>query len=182
MDRNEPIRPQQKVCETNVDVPTILVEPLHEGGDPAIFVQWFGEAASGMNLEGMQFRFPVPAPLDSPEWMGHPERCKVIMLGPTKIWPSAADAQRFADTVSKGDLSAPIIFLVATHYSRICGNGRNGPACFMIPMKIALADGVCGVISPRPYCEPSVLAEEMRRVGDDLIDRNDFAEQLGDDF
>lgn len=65
MSADEPVKPEQKVCEKNVDVPTLLVEPFKEGDKPEVFVQWFGMSLVGMDLEEMQFRFPVPAPVGS---------------------------------------------------------------------------------------------------------------------
>jgi len=175
------VRPQQKVCEKNVKVPTILVEPFQEGGKPEVFVQWFGESSTGRKLGEMQFRFPLPAPVDSHCWMGHPELCKVVMVGQVKNWPKPEAAQSIADMAAKGNLDALIIFIVATHYSTLSG-GRTGTACFVFEMTIQLADGIYCVITPRPYCDMSVLEEENDRVGDEMLDRNDFAEQLGDDY
>jgi hypothetical protein len=182
MDRDAPVKPQQKVCETNVDVPTILAEPFHEGGEPEVFVQWFGKSSAGVNLGEMQFRFPLSVPVDSHYWMGHPELCKIVMVGPVRSWPNPEEAQHFADMVAKGNLDALIVFIVATHYSRRCDGNRVGPACFIFELTVRLADGICGVITPQPYCNPSTLEEEAARIGDQVLDRNDLAEQLGEDF
>jgi hypothetical protein len=176
------VRPQQKICEKNVEVPTILVEPFQEGGKPEVFVQWFGESSTGMNLGEMQFRFPLPAPADSHCWLGHPELCKVIMVGQVRNWPKPEAAQGIADMATKGNLDALAIFIAATHYSRLCSDGRAGPACFVFEMTIHLADGIYCAITPRPYCDMSVLEEEAGKIGDQVIDRNDLAEQLGDEF
>mgnify|MGYP001600400997 CR=1 FL=1 len=48
-----------KPCEKKVDKPIILVEPLEPGGDPQVWVQWYGKSDRA-ELKNMQFRFPVP--------------------------------------------------------------------------------------------------------------------------
>jgi hypothetical protein len=157
------LTPQHRVCSRNVEVPTILVEPFNpeEGGELEIFVQWFGESES-VNLDGMQFRFPVPSSPDSICWMNHPEIFKVIMFGQVKDWPKKEVVQTVADTVAKGDLEAWIIWLTSSHYSTRTPSGV-GPACFIIPMTVVLGDSF-GIIKPKSYCDMSVLEEEIRKV------------------
>jgi len=168
MDRDETVRPQQKVCETKVDVPTILVEPFREGDKPEVFVQWFGESSAGVNLGEMQFRFPLGTSTDSHYWMGRPELCKIIMLGKVKDWPKPEVAQEIADTVTQGNLDALIVFIVATHYTMRRGDGSPGAPCFVFELKILLADGVCGVITPQPYCDMLVLDRENEHIASQL--------------
>lgn len=162
---NEKIKliPEHKVCQPNVEVPTILVEPFdpEESDKPEIFVQWFGESDIA-DLEGMQFRFQVPSSPDSTCWMNHPELFKVILLGQVKDWPKKEVAQRVADMVNKGDLETWIVWLTSSHYS-IETPGGIGPACFIMPMTIVLAD-YFGIINPKKYFDMNVLEEERWKV------------------
>lgn len=151
MGTNTRIKPQHKVCDHNVEVPTILVEPLKAGGKPEVFVQWFGEAR-GIDLGEMQFRFPVPIPPDNLYWMGHPEFFYVVLLGQVKDWPRQDVIRSVADSVARGNTDARIIWLASSH----CRTGSE-PTSFVTPMNIMLADGICGIITPRKYYDPSVL-------------------------
>ena len=145
------IKPQHKTCDHNVEVPTILVEPLKAGGKPEVFVQWFGEAL-GVDLGDIQFRFPVPMLPDALQWMGHPELFYVVLLGQVKDWPRQDVIQSVADSDTKGHADARIIWLASSH----CRTGSQ-PVSFVMPMTIMLADGICGIITPRKYCDLSVL-------------------------
>lgn len=155
MNADVQIRPQHKVCQKNVEVPTILVEPFNPDGDPEVFVQWFGEA-QGIDLGGIQFRFPVPVSTNALRWMGHPELFKVILFGQVKDWPKKEAIRAIVDLVAKGSLNAWILWVTSYHYGTQHSDGP-GPACFVVPMTVMLADGVCGVVTPRKYCDTSIL-------------------------
>ena len=157
------IKPQHKVCETNVDVPTIIVEPLEEGREPQVLVQWFGEFSAADFLQKefgnavverfqrMQFRFPVPIPVDDMHWMLHPERFKVILLAQVKDWPN----KKAIPELGKPD--SWILWLASSHYGT-----DDGPACFAVPFNVMLGDQLCGIISPRKYCDVNVLEREKQ--------------------
>lgn len=155
MSAKSQIRPQHKVCERNVEVPTILVEPFIAGGKPEVLVQWFGEA-EGNDLAGMQFRFPVLLDPDDCHWMSHPELFSVIFFGQAKDWPTEKTSQDVIDLVVKGDSNAWIFWIASSHYGIQQGNG-SVPACFVLPMPVMLGDGVVGVIRPKKFCDVAVL-------------------------
>lgn len=162
MNTDIPVRPQHKVCERNVEVPAILVVPSpEEDGEPEVVVQWFGEAED-MDLGEMQFLFPVPVSADALAWMNHPELFKVILLGQIKDWPTKEAVQAVADSFAKGNVDAWILWVTSSHYGTKHRSGV-GPACFAVRMNILLADGVCGVITPRKYCDVTVLDRENER-------------------
>ncbi len=161
------IRPEHKVCELNVEVPTIIVEPFNERGELEIFVQWFAEFSAMDFLKQkfgdavvekfhrMQFRFPVPLSLDSMYWMGHPERFKVILLGQVQDWPNKAAIPEM------GKCDSWILWVTSSHYGEETQSG-DGPACFVIPLKVVLADQLCGIITPKKYCDTTVLDREKQ--------------------
>ncbi len=161
------IRPEHKVCESRVEVPTIIVEPFHEGGEPEVFVQWFADFSEidflqqefGNSLvekfEKMQFRFPVPMLPNDEHWMGHPERFKIVLFGQVQDWPNKAVVSQM------GKHDAWILWVTSSHYGTETPSG-DGPACFIIPLHVMLADQICGIITPKKYCDTTVLDREMQ--------------------
>lgn len=159
---------EQKVYEVNVEVPTIIVEPPYEGGEPEVFVQWFAEFSKieslkrkhgdtfSERLRQMQFSFPVPIPVDDVHWMGHPEYFKVILLGQLKDWPDEV-----AEISKSGSPDSWILWVTSSYYGGPTSGGDNSQACFYIPLKsIVLADETLGLITPRKYCDVAVLDQE----------------------
>ncbi len=155
------ICPQHKTYEPHVGVPTIVVEPPEqEEYQPRLAVQWFGEA--DVDISKFQFRFPVSLSFNNPGWMGHPEKFKVVLLGQVKDWPKPEARDAVAKTV-QGTLDTWILWVTSSHYTQQYESGE-GPACFMIPFKVLLADPDCGVITPRKYCDLTVLQREKEKV------------------
>jgi len=156
------VTPEHGVCRINVAIPTLLVEPFRPGDERLeVFVQWFGESECA-DLEGMQFRFPVPCPPHATQWMGHPELFKVIMIGQVKDWPNKEGVNAVAATI-KGSIDSWILFVVSSHFTMEHDSG-DGPVCFMVPMTITLADGSCGIIQPKKFCDMSILNDARRAV------------------
>jgi len=139
----------------------IIVEPFAPDGPPEVFVQWFGEADGG-DVTNLQFRFPVPLSPDHAMWMNHPEKFKVILVGQVKDWPKPS-AQEAVAASAKGTLETWILWICSSHYTVQHSNGP-GPACCVVPLTAMLGDPNVGVITPRKYCDLSVLKEESKKV------------------
>ncbi len=162
------LRPQHKVWEPNVEVPTIFVDAFREGHDPEVSFQWFGESDSLGFLEKdfgeevswrfgrMQFRFPIPMRIDDIHWMNHPEHFRVVFLGQGKDWPKTGKAPG-------DDLESWWLWVVSTHYTTMQPSGE-GPGSFATPLNAMLGDGVYGIIRPKQYFDIEVLNKEVRRV------------------
>lgn len=169
---------EQKVCEMNVAVPTMRVvrftpesdewEAKHEIVDPEsssfefessqrlqVAVQWFGEA-EGTDLGERQFLFTLSVRFDHPCWMGHPEKFRVIFLGPVGRWTNPRAVPDLVRDVTAGNPDGLVLWVASSHYTTLHSNGE-GPACFALHFNILLADGVVGVIRPRFYLDMSVL-------------------------
>ncbi len=145
-------KPQHKVCEKNVEVPTIVLPQEREG----VWLQWFGDA-TGAELAEMQFLFPIPLDENAMEWMGHPELFKVIMVGQIKDWPMKEAVRKIAEATKK-DVESWVLWVVSSHYQI-----RGDPACFIVPLPAMLGDGECGVITPHRYCDTDVLERESEK-------------------
>jgi len=178
---DEVIVPEHKRCETAVEVPTILVEPpWGEQTVPTVCVQWFGQAGVKMP-EGSQFNFPLMASHDHVGWFGHPERFRVAFLDQVKNWPKPETAQATADAVAEGNVDAWIIWVVSS-IAGMAYENAEGPVSFAAPL-ILLGDPNCGPITPQPYLDMGVVAEEagkLRPVEDPELDEM-FPEELPDD-
>lgn len=153
-------KPAFKVCENNVEVPTILVEPFKPGEKFQVWVQWFGKSERS-DLRGMQFRFPVPIGVDALHWCGLPDRFKVILFGPIRKFPHPHYANKFAREYFSGDPDGRVLYVINPHKAVDDGNGGKIPVAFMVPMTIELADNEVGIISPIDYYDPKVLQDTI---------------------
>lgn len=149
------IKPAFKVCENNVQTPTILIEPFDTEGDPQVWIQWYGKSERA-DLKDMQFRFPIPMAPNADDWFGHPERFKVILFGPISKFPNQGYARQFANEHLSGDTEGTVLYVISSHVGVDDGNGGTIPIAFLVPMNIKLADDEVGIISPGDYYEPKV--------------------------
>lgn len=150
-----------RMCDPLVEVPTIVVEPLHKDGKPEVFVQWFGEA-NGVEIPGVQFRFPVPIGPDDKRWMHKPQSFNVVMLSKAVNWPSEREKERrgmiqFVD----GDPNAILLWLTSSLYG-IMGS----PANIVIAMTTWLTYSAHGVITPKHYLDYDVFNRETEKYYD----------------
>lgn len=156
---NSQLRPQHKVWEPNVEVPTVFVDANQ------VFFQWFGKVDLKPLMQQfgdgvakvfgqMQFRFPISAPPGDMHWMGHPELFQVIFVDQAKNWPNKNAIAAF------GNPEKWLLWVTSTHYML----GTGGPLCFAIDLNVMLADNLYGIIEPRPYCDIEVLEKAKRRV------------------
>jgi hypothetical protein len=136
-------------------VPTIRVEPFAGGRREEVLVQWFGQS-HGEPVGTWQFRFPVGVPVDDMHWMGRPENFQVIFLGAAKHWPEPSAVPGVIDGLGKGDPEQCILWLTSPHYGTRAESG-DGPACFALPLRVSLADGIYGIIAPKTYADLAVL-------------------------
>ncbi|MHB8660582.1 MAG: hypothetical protein ACYC75_01400 [Minisyncoccota bacterium] len=158
---------QRKICEVDVAVPTLILEPFSKGGEPEIFVQWFAEfsPATPMKFKSwvalvekfrqMQFRFPV---LISPKdecWMGHPELFKVVLLGQVQ------DLSGKVVVSDPGNDDDWALWVVSSHYGRKI-QGREIPASFVISLKVMLGHHAYGLITPKKYYDAAVFDREQK--------------------
>ncbi len=161
---NSQLKPQHKVWEPIVEVPTIVVDDL-KNRPSQIFFQWFGKADLRPLIQQfgnevakvfgqMQFRFPISAPPGDIHWMGHPELFQVIFVDQAKNWPNKNAIASF------GNPEKWLLWVTSTHYMV----GTGGPACFAVELNMMLADGLYGIIEPRPYCNMEVLEGAERRT------------------
>lgn len=159
MSSNELVGPRQKVCEKNVDVPTLLVEPLAASDCPIreTFVQWFGRA-NGADLGEGQFRFPVPLHHADRYWEGHPMLWKVTFLGTFRNFPwNPQSREMYREVTPFRDNPDTEILVAHLRETRHPADPELDTFGLMIPMTIHLADSVCGIITPREYCDKTVF-------------------------
>lgn len=137
----------------NVNVPTIRVVSLGEGRDPEVIFQWFGrDFLENRDLGNEQFFFPTMSPPSDTHWMNHPEKFRVIFVGPISEWPEPAARAQF-------DMPQEtyVLWVASAHYGTRHSTGI-GPACFMIPLKVTLADQEAGIIiKPKKFADLGVL-------------------------
>ncbi|TAK04240.1 hypothetical protein EPO34_03795 [Patescibacteria group bacterium] len=155
VDIEEKLPPEQRVCTQQVLVPTIRVQSFAARRPEEVFVQWFG-CTRDEDLGKWQFRFPVGVPVDDVHWMGRPENFEVIFLGPAKAWPEASAVPKVIKTLGKGDPEQCVLWLTSAHYGTRTESGV-GPACMAFALRVSLADGIYGVIQPKPYADLEVL-------------------------
>lgn len=158
-------RPRRKICEVDVEVPTIIIEPFLKGEKPKVFVQWFADFSptDPLNRESwntpikkfqrMQFRFPVRVSLNDSCWMGHPELFKVVLLGQVKDWSNKAAIPRM------GKDNDWILWATSSHYGIKTQSGE-GPASFLMSLEVMLKHQVGGIITPKKYYDTTVIDRE----------------------
>ncbi|MHB8709953.1 MAG: hypothetical protein ACYC6X_00100 [Minisyncoccota bacterium] len=161
------VKPRRKICEINVEVPTIIIEPFFKGGKSMIFVQWFAEFSSIVptkhkfldtfvkKFQRMQFRFPVLVSLKDECWMGRPDLFRVVMLGQISdlLWETGVP-----DSYEKDDWISSV---VSSHYG-VKTRDWEGPVSFEIPLKVMSIDQVCCRITPKKYYDTTVLDREKK--------------------
>ncbi len=166
-------RPAFETSEIKVKAPTIIVEAPSKNGEREIFVQWFAEfswvGVESMEQERrnaflerfqqMQLLFPVPLSSTDDSWIGHPEWFQVILLGQLKDWPT-----RVVDRPEVDDLDIWVLLVISSRYGGVTVSGGDEPACFYIPFTDPWpTDPTLGAITPRKYCNTTVLAKERER-------------------
>ena len=162
-------KPNRKICENDVKVPTIIVDPLRKGDENWPFVQWFADISpiGSKNLElwngiakrfqAMQFRFPVVIHPDDEVWMGRPELFKVVLLGQGK------DLRGRSAAPHPGKDDDWVVWLVSSHYGRKTENGEV-PISFTSSLGIMPSHKTHGLITPRKYYDPEVYNREHEAV------------------
>lgn len=153
--KSEVVQPQHRIGtrKWNVAVPTVVpYPPMH--------IRWFGQAEVPLPEES-QFLFPVLADDKAIEWFGKPNRFRIVFLGQIKDWPKPEAIQLMVEAM-KGDLETWIVWLVSSIVGMEHSDGI-GPASYAVKIAL-LGDGNCGIITPKPYTNMEVLAEENARV------------------
>lgn len=150
------IEPLHKICDTNVEAPTIVVVDMGPEGEevPTVCVQWFGETKHILPKKP-QFLFSILSEPDAIQWMGHPELFKVAFLGKVKNWPNPSAAQAVADLATEGSLNSWVIYLCSHHYHQQFPQGI-GPGSFVMTLAL-LGDPNVGVITPQSFTNLDVL-------------------------
>jgi len=151
--KNEVVQPQHRICTWKSDVPIVVQ-------CPTMSIQWFGQAEVPLPEES-QFLFPVLTDDKAIEWVGKPNRFRVVFLGQIKDWPKPETIQSMVEAM-KGDLETWIVWLVSSIVGMEHSDGI-GPASYAVKIAL-LGDGNCGIITPKPYTNMEVLAEENARV------------------
>lgn len=161
---------QRKLCERDVEVPTIITEPLFKGGRTWIFVQWFADISpiGSKNLElwngiakrfqAMQFRFPVVIDLNDEIWMGKPELFKVVLLGQGK------DLRGKSTVPHPGKDDDWVVWLASSYYGTEIEN-REVPISFSSRLGMMPSHRTYGLITPRKYYNPEVYNREEEAFG-----------------
>jgi len=172
-EKEEIIQPQHRICDFNVEIPTVhlvnkiridatnTAHPKQTSNAIEMNIQWFGQAEV-LLPEKSQFLFLVLADPEGIEWMGHPERFRVVFLDQVKNWPKPEKARITAEAIANGDMEAWIAWLVSSFIGMRHSDGI-GPASYAVPV-VLLADGNCGIITPQPYTNMKVLEEENQIV------------------
>lgn len=144
-------KPNFATTEPSVSLP-IITRGIDIDGKPIIFLQWFGSCHYGFEIFDeekdraeqafgeAQFRFPVHSDPNEVQWMGHPERFTVVSIVQIKDWPNQEAAKAF------GDPEEWILYVASTFY-----RFADGPACYVVPLRVFLADPLYGIITPKKY-------------------------------
>jgi len=160
-------KPQRKICEADVNVPTIIIEPFYKDGEQRVFVQWFGEFspiastkskswdALVKKFQQTQFRFPLLVSLNDGCWMGRPDLFKVVLLGQVRDWPNKKVIPQM------GNPDDRIVWVVSSHYGTRSKYGE-GVASFYIRLEVMPFDQTGGIITPKKYYDGRVLEREDR--------------------
>jgi hypothetical protein len=151
--------PRTKACEKNVDVPTLLVEPLTASDWPMreTFVQWFGRA-DGVDLGERQFRFPVPLHHANSYWHGHPLLWKVTFLGTFRSFPwNPQSREMYCEVAPFRDNPDAEILVAHLREPRHPADPELDTFGLLIPMMVRLADSACGIITPREYRDQTIF-------------------------
>jgi hypothetical protein len=159
MDHDKPVKPQQKVCEKNVEVPTLLVEPLTASDWPMreTFVQWFGRA-DGADLGERQFRFPVPLHHANSYWHGHPLLWKVTFLGTFRSFPwNPKSREMYREVAPFRDNPGTGILVAHLREPKHPEDPELDTFGLMIPMTIHLTNSERGIITPQEYRDRTVF-------------------------
>ncbi len=159
MSASEPVKPEQTVCEKNVDVPTLLVEPLSASSRPIreTFVQWFGRA-NGADLGERQFRFPVPLHHADRHWEGNPLFWKVTFLGTFQKFPwNPRSREIYREIAPFRDNPDAEILVAHLREPRHPEDPELDSFGLMIPMTTHLTDSAYGIIAPREYRDRTIF-------------------------
>lgn len=147
--------PGHKICEKNVEVPTISLLDIGPPGKekPTLCVQWFGETEKPLVPrvlpipEGSQFLFPLMAKPNDVCFFGEPEKFYVVFLDQVKFWLEPMAVQSMMNGPGGGDPDTWIIWLMNSQVGMDFGGYPASPAVKIV----LLGDPNCGVIYPRSY-------------------------------
>ncbi len=162
------VKPQHEMCIIKTDSPMVVVKQMIDARDPGhpkqenptMNIQWFGRAKVRLP-EDSQFLFPVLTNPDSIEWIHKPQLFRVVFLGQIKDWPKPEAVQSMIEAF-RGNNETWIAWLVSSIVGMQHSDGI-GPASFAVKVAL-LGDGNCGIITPQPYTNMEVLAEENQKV------------------
>ena len=129
---NEKLKPAHKICEKNVDLPTIFFvdKKRGEGVVRVTSVQWFGEAGKRFPQKS-QFLFEIMlSPDEELLWWDHPEWFDVVFLGQIRNWPNSVVAQWIADDIGGGNLNRWVVW-VCNHNVQMRYSNGSGPQSFL---------------------------------------------------
>jgi hypothetical protein len=155
-------RPQHKMADVNVGVPTVIDRELEfEGGllINSVFIQWFGEPTNPLIPRTAQFFFRTLVPASCPAWMNDPGSFQVVYLGPIKYWPEPAGIEGLIQLM-KGSLDTNVAWLMSP-LERV----HLEPSSFLTPITI-FGDPICGIIKPRLYFNIAVRNAIMKKIED----------------
>ncbi len=163
--------PEHPVCENQVEVPTLRLQPRGQGyphrplefeGQEEIVVQWFGETGQEkFKKRNLQFAFPLMTKPDSAYWFGHPEWYRTIMLGALGGWPNKeALAKMLQDGRTRDEIN---IYVITSQIGLDDGKGGSRPSAMLVGV-VHLGDPNNGVISPREYANWEVSREETEKL------------------
>lgn len=128
--------------------------------EETIVVQWFGES-EGVELQNLQFAFPLPSDPDAIQWFGRPEWFRVVMLGPLKNWPNPRGLEMFLEQGLS--LDSIVLYVITSQIGMDDGHGGVRPAAHLTTVAF-LGDPLYGVIAPREYADWEVSKEEIAKL------------------
>jgi hypothetical protein len=156
-------RPQHKMADVNVGVPTVIDRELEFEGQiiKSVFIQWFAEPTSPHIPKGAQFFFSTLVPLNDPMWMNNPDSFQVVYIGPIKYWPEPTAVKELLKLI-KGTPDTTIVWLMSPR-----GPVHLEPSSPFLAMTV-LGDPVCGIIKPRLYYDVAVRDAVMKKIEDSM--------------
>lgn len=158
--QSAPTRPETRTFDDLVQVPTLRITLNTPNGAPQLVVQWFGQTRTH-TFDEYQFQFPVHASLNDAAWMGRPTGFQVLFLGQVRDWPKKEAVENMSKSYGA---ETWIIWLIAAFHlpgSLQCESSAPMIATFI---RIMWADGVYGIITPRPYTDGERLARLAREA------------------
>jgi hypothetical protein len=159
---------KQRIIEQNVETPIVVIDRDPRREEPAMCIQWFGEASTVRLPDGCQFYFDVLVDPNDIMWEDQQESFRVAFLGQVKNWDPPATAPVIAKMITKGDLEAYVALLSSP---QVTIPETLMPATFAVPVVI-LVDGNVWIV-PQEFKNITIMDDVMAEHDLKLADQED---------